>query len=635
MGNCGQPSGSGGELPLNENESAYGSDRDVCDLANDYKNWGKTAGTGCDGWGEPAGFCENYAADEDKAEPNWLTAFPDWCQWQVFQLAGDVYTWWTEAKDPVLLDGGKIRASVTDVSGGTAIVVVALWTGGVMVACIRLAIRRDGTPAKDMVKSGLLVVGASGFAVPAADLLVRLSRSFSDSYVVRILGAPGETTGDASTVLKRSTVGMLDAVDSGSGFSLKEILAGIVLVFISFVLYIYMVARYFLILYWVGTMPLMAAAASLGESGRQAFRQQIIRMVIWILLPDFMMVIFVLGHQEIVANAQETGAGTGGPDQWRGLILMALVTLVGPATLRAAAPFMSPAAGSSGTNFAAVRAGMAVGAVSLAGAAYVARRAAPHVISGAGNSLRAVRAGAAETARAISVGTGGRPATGAAGGQGSPDRPEGPGSDPRDGGSGPTGGGGAPGPNTDDPAGTGGGSADLDNGVEPGPDGAGRGADGSLPGSVDSPNGGAGGGAVPPVHERWAPPESLTRLDRRTVDQQFPNQPVGFGARAVDFIHKDIAAGPNSYPGGPDASSATARARDAAQAALGASPASPATATLMPTVLNYADRLSQGQIRRPASLADVVREEANGSLGEYLDRLADGPPGSRTVQPPN
>ncbi|MGR6997677.1 hypothetical protein ACU686_05525 [Yinghuangia aomiensis] len=210
----------------------------------------------------------------------------------------------------------------------------------------------------------------SGLLLLFADMMIKTSRAFFD-YVIRTgMGRPSET---ASTALTSGIWEMLAGINSGDDFHLLDVVGGIIIICVSLVLYVHMVIRYFLIIYYVGTMPLMAAAAALGESGKQALKDQMIRLGVWIFILDLMGLMLVIGYREILIGTSNT-ALTGAAATWRGLIVLCLITMVLPATMRAAAPFMSHAAGSTQQTAGAARAGLAVGALAVGGVAWGAAR---------------------------------------------------------------------------------------------------------------------------------------------------------------------------------------------------------------------------------------------------------------------
>lgn len=358
-------------------------------LAENHDNYGDDVSEGCDGWGEPAGYCVGVK-DGLGSEPTWWKDLPKWAEWQVYTFAANVFGWWANAPDPSLrTEKGEDRPSMGFIFKYTNIFVIFMLFLGVLFAAVRMALARDGKPAKEVFKALVSFTLITGLIVTIAEILIRLCRRFFDWYVTRGMSSDAGT--DAPAAIAKGTRIYLTSLNSSDGFALRDIIAGIIVVCVAIVLYIYMVARFFLIIYYVATMPLMAAAATVGEAGKHALKRQITLLFIWIVVLDFMGMALVLGFQEVTA-AQRVEANDGSA-AWRGLILFAMVTLVLPATLKAAAPFLEGAAGSSAATVGAAKAGLAVGAAAVlapaalaikGGAAFSAARGAGGVAAGGG-----------------------------------------------------------------------------------------------------------------------------------------------------------------------------------------------------------------------------------------------------------
>ncbi|MGA4544878.1 hypothetical protein ACPA54_33285 [Uniformispora flossi] len=333
--------------------------------ADAFDEYGNDPENGCDGWGEPTGYC--LSKIEETGGPSWWKDFPGWLKFQVFDMATNVFSWWAVMGDPQLRKSdGSANGTVGYVAKYTNVLVIFFLILSVLIAVVRLAFSRDGRPAKELAKSLVTFSLISGLLLLFADMLIRTSRELFD-YIIRTgMQKPGET---APSALSHAIREILTGINSGSGFHLLDVVGGIIVICVSLVLYVHMVIRYFLIIYYVGTMPLMAAAASLGESGKQALKEQCVRLGVWIFILDLMGLMMVIGYREIIIGAANSTV-TGAAATWRGLIILCLITMVLPATMRAAAPFMSHAAGSNQATVGAVRAGFAVGAMAVGGAAW-------------------------------------------------------------------------------------------------------------------------------------------------------------------------------------------------------------------------------------------------------------------------
>ncbi|GAA4978946.1 hypothetical protein GCM10023205_54150 [Yinghuangia aomiensis] len=210
--------------------------------------------------------------------------------------------------------------------------------------------------AKELFKSLVTFTLVSGLLVLFADMMLKTSRAFFDYIIQTGMQQPNKP---AESALTTGIWEMLAGINSGDDFHLLDVVGGIIVICASLVLYVHMVIRYFLIVYYLGTMPPSAAAAALGESGKQALKEQFIRLMVWIFILDLMGLMLVIGYREILIGTSNTEL-TGAAATWRGLIILCLITMVLPATMRAAAPFMSHAAGSTEQTAGAARAGLAV-----------------------------------------------------------------------------------------------------------------------------------------------------------------------------------------------------------------------------------------------------------------------------------
>ncbi|MGR6997678.1 hypothetical protein ACU686_05530 [Yinghuangia aomiensis] len=126
---------------------AFTSEDDNQCFADKFDEYGDNKENGCDGWGEPTGFCQSKAAE--MGSPSWIKDFPGWVKYQVFDMARSVFTWWATLGDPQLRkSGGGGNGTVGYITQYTNIVVHFFLILSVLIAVIRLAFARDGKPGQ-------------------------------------------------------------------------------------------------------------------------------------------------------------------------------------------------------------------------------------------------------------------------------------------------------------------------------------------------------------------------------------------------------------------------------------------------------------------------------------------------------
>lgn len=593
-------------------------------FADKFDDYGNNKEEGCDGWGEPTGYCISKAAE--MGSPSWMTDFPGWVKYQVFDMARSVFTWWANAGDPQLRKSdGSGNGTVGYITQYTNIVVIFFLILSVLIAVIRMAFSRDGKPAKELLKSLVTFTLFSGLLLLFADMMIRTSRAFFDYTIRTGMGKPSQT---ASSALTSGIWEILSGINSSSDFKLLDVIGGIIVICVSLVLYVHMVIRYFLIIYYVGTMPLMAAAAALGESGKQALKDQCIRLVVWIFILDLMGLMLVIGYREILigtSNSELTGAAA----TWRGLIVLCLITMVLPATMRAAAPFMSHAAGSTAQTAGAAKAGLAAGALVVGGLAVgAARGVAALGARGAGGAAAGAAGNAGPAAAAAGAGNPAVPGQRARAGQ--PPGPANPGVRARAG----------------QPPGPANPGVRARAGQPPGPANPGVGAAGTGAGNQPGSGGTALAHPAGAIGDVGSPADlaagNLGQSDPRVgLPDPLPNGGVGTdplpadasdAAVLVDAGEKRIqwlrAQGDTNMSSEDYAAAETAHAASQQRASDVVSRADGASRVQLAQVGNYVQERSMGRIENPITPAEADAASRNGTLQTLLtERMSNRSPG--------
>ncbi|UGQ13510.1 hypothetical protein LO772_07855 [Yinghuangia sp. ASG 101] len=350
-------------------------------------DYGDDGEQGCDGWGEPDNFCISPLNQPDP--PDWLTEFPEYLEWHVFQAASTVFIWWAKVPEPNLTgEGEEGSESAEFLQDGTSILVVFSVGFSILIVAGRTAVARDGAPVKEAMKPLVGVVLVSGLAVTIGDRLVVFVDDFSSSYILQGLN---RGTGDNATAeLQDATVIYLAGMDSTAGFAILDVLAAVIAIITSLTLFVYFTLRYFLIIYYIGTAPLIAALAATGEGGMRTAKQQAARAVAVVLSELFVTVTFVTGFH--VAGELQGGDTM---RVWMSVIIFAATAFVPFALTKASNTFAAHIDDPTPGNGAAFKV-LATGAMALGAAA----AGTPKAIHGAAKVARGTARAAQGAARA-------------------------------------------------------------------------------------------------------------------------------------------------------------------------------------------------------------------------------------------
>ncbi|MFI6580980.1 hypothetical protein [Embleya sp. NPDC050493] len=238
----------------------------------------------------------------------------------------------------------------------------------VIFAGFKLAYTRDASSVKDVIKGTITLVLVTGSAIFLVNVAVRACQGFTDWIVVR--GLSPETNGAANTdrALQEAADRFAQSLEGFDSIVLF-LLAALIIISSNMVQYFYMTARLFFVIVLTGTLPLTAAATSTA-AGRNLFQRHISYLIAFIFVKPASMIIFVAGARLWAPPGYQ---GLDYSDQFRGLFVLALVTLVGPATVRVVFAMTGPAAGSNAANIGAAGAVLTVGARSVGAASNLVR----------------------------------------------------------------------------------------------------------------------------------------------------------------------------------------------------------------------------------------------------------------------
>ncbi|MET7299622.1 hypothetical protein [Embleya sp. NPDC005575] len=357
-----------------------------------WDEWGKHQGDTltCDNTSKISACPENNATAQNAAkgeDTKFLNEPITYIRDQSKSAVRTTLLWWIKAPDPLISESDKtdcdeMTGKYTDrtkpypcsrnttdfLTRHTNPFTYFLALACVIFAGFKLAYTRDASSVKDVVKGTITLVLVTGSALFLVNVAVRACQAFTDWIVVR--GLSPETNGAANPDLA-----LQDAADrfaqSLEGFNaiVLFLLAALVIISSNMVQYFYMTARLFFVIVLTGTLPLTAAATSTA-AGRNLFQRHISYLVAFIFVKPASMIIFVAGARLWAPPGYQ---GLDPSDQFRGLFVLALVTLVGPATVRVVFAMTGPAAGSNAANLGAASAILTVGARSVGAASNLVR----------------------------------------------------------------------------------------------------------------------------------------------------------------------------------------------------------------------------------------------------------------------
>ncbi|MGW9210854.1 hypothetical protein ACWGR4_28175 [Embleya sp. NPDC055664] len=238
----------------------------------------------------------------------------------------------------------------------------------VIFAGFKLAYTRDVSSVKDVIKGTLTLVMVTGSAIFLVNVAVRACQAFTDWIIVRGLSPEADGTTTSQKALQGAADRFAQSLEGFDSFVLF-LLAALIIIASNMVQYFYMTARLFFVIVLTGTLPLTAAATSTA-AGLNLFRRHISYLVAFIFVKPASVIIFVAGARLWAPPGYEALDYN---DQFRGLFVLALVTLVGPATVRVVFAMTGPAAGSNAANIGAAGAVLTVGARSVGAASNLVR----------------------------------------------------------------------------------------------------------------------------------------------------------------------------------------------------------------------------------------------------------------------
>lgn len=287
----------------------------------------------------------------------------DWIRFELNSLLSRSVHWWLEVSDPFEPEGdfSKGQANTFDIQDelakNTLFLVGVIAVVSLLFVAGRMALQRNAQPARDMVRGmiTLIVVAASAFTL--IQVLLRASDRFANYFIVAVLKDENSARplSDRCSILD-ARIDDIPARFEHMNFFLF-LLCAIFMLTASVVLYMYMIARVFVITLLAGLMPL-AAAGTATQGGKQWFAKHVTYLFAFILVKPAATVVFVVGLR------MSSGVTKASSDlyQLNAALFLFMGTVLLPAMTRLAFPFVSQAAQGDKGAAALAAAPLAVGA---------------------------------------------------------------------------------------------------------------------------------------------------------------------------------------------------------------------------------------------------------------------------------
>ncbi|NUU26458.1 MAG: hypothetical protein HOV68_33880 [Streptomycetaceae bacterium] len=313
------------------------------------------------------GFCD-YAPDQPVTtagteDEQFLEEPIKWTETHLAEAVGQVITWWILAPEPVIEDnkdtGINAKQNVDFLIRHTNAITLTIVIISIIIAAIRMALSRKVEHAREVVKSVVVLVLISGLSVLVINYLVKVSSAYSTWILVRGLdpNAKGDPTREQGQRAATNAVEAFTGGLTGMNFFLFLLLA-LCLMAGGIVQWVYMIARIPVVTILAGTLPLAAAATNTAV-GKSWMTKHLTYLAAFILVKPAAVTVFV-------AAARMWAPTGGGPlsaeAQFRGAVILLLMSLLLPALIRIIFPIATPATGGQGAATAMVGGVLAGGA---------------------------------------------------------------------------------------------------------------------------------------------------------------------------------------------------------------------------------------------------------------------------------
>ncbi|MHB9004716.1 MAG: hypothetical protein ACYC6C_11755, partial [Coriobacteriia bacterium] len=305
-----------------------------------------------------------------------------------------------------LLPSGPVAAggAVAFLQGSLWWIMLAVAVGATIVGAVRMAVTMRAEPGKDVFFGLVRLIIVAGAGVGIVALLVQAADAFSVWIIDRATDC-NLAAGD-STCFGRNISNLLVLTTSGGPAgtpglgALLVIILGVIAIIVAVAQIVLMLARGGMLVVLTGILPLSAAAAMSGESGKGWFNKNVAWLIAFILYKPAAAIIYAAAFQ-LAGTDVFKDDGTGLISVITGLMMMILALVALPALMRFVTPMVGAMAGGAGGGMLAAAGVAAV----PSGAAQVGRLSGG---SGGGSSASPSTAGATgSTGSAGSAGSAG------------------------------------------------------------------------------------------------------------------------------------------------------------------------------------------------------------------------------------
>lgn len=316
-----------------------------------------TGGTACDY--DP----EQPVANTEFKDEEFLEAPIQWTAARLREAVGQVSLWWILAPEP-LIDSGKdtgmnVEQNVNFLVRHTNVLTLGLVALSIVIASIRISLTREVKHAQDVVRSIVILVLVSGLSVVVINALVAVSSWYSTWILVRGLNPSSDEPlsraagQEAATAAIEGFTGNLDNLNF-----ILLVLLSLCLIAGGLVQWIYMIVRIPVVTILAGTLPL-AAASTNTEVGKSWMSHHLTYLGAFILVKPASVTVFVASARLFGSSS---ASSTGPEAQFRGAVILLLMSLLLPALVKMIFPVVAPATGGQAASTTMVGGALAAGA---------------------------------------------------------------------------------------------------------------------------------------------------------------------------------------------------------------------------------------------------------------------------------
>lgn len=283
---------------------------------------------------------------EATSDESFLEGPIDWTSKRLREAVAQVSLWWIFAPEPMIDNGGNdglnVQQNVNFLIRHTNAITLAIVALSIIIASIRISLTRETKHAKEVAHSIFVLVLVTGLSVLVINALVALGSGYSTWLLVRGLHPDANAPVDrlhgqeAATLAVESFTADLDRMN----FFLL-ILLSICLIAGGLIQWVYMIARIPVVTILAGTLP-MAAAAGNTAAGRSWLTNHITLLAAFVLVKPGSVTVFVVSARLF---GSDKGDFSGPEAQFRGAVILLLMSLLLPALIKLIFPIVAPATG--------------------------------------------------------------------------------------------------------------------------------------------------------------------------------------------------------------------------------------------------------------------------------------------------